>query len=77
MERSIITSAVRLFKDIIDVPVIDVVLASFKHAEYLVDLRNRFGWGTSKVGGYEGPPCREIKDWHLEEQFAMKGLWKE
>ncbi|NLJ99691.1 MAG: hydantoin racemase [Clostridia bacterium] len=64
-------------QDIIDVPVIDVVLASFKHAEYLVDLRNRFGWGTSKVGGYEGPPCREIKDWHLEEQFAMKGLWKE
>lgn len=59
----------------IGVPVIDVVLAPLKHAEMLVDLRDRFGWMASKVGGYETPPVSEIEQWGLEEQYGVPGLW--
>lgn len=59
------------------VPVIDVVLAPFKQAEYLVDLKKRFGWSYSKAGGYERPPVREIKEWGIEEQYGIPGLWTE
>ena len=59
------------------VPVVDVVLAPFKHAEFLVNLRDRFGWYTSEIGGYETPPVREIKEWGLEEQYGFRGLWEE
>ncbi len=67
----------RELQEMVGVPVIDVVLAPFKHAEFLVDLRDRFGWMTSKVGGYETPPAREIREWRLDEQYAMAGLWSE
>jgi len=62
-------------QEAVGVPVIDAVLAPFKHAEMLVDLRNRFGWQPSKAGGYETPPIAEIKEWRLEEQYGIEGLW--
>ena len=58
------------------VPVIDAVIAPLKYAEFLVELRERFGWSTSKVYGYQSPPPAEIRDWGLEEQYGTRGLWK-
>ncbi len=49
----------------IGVPVLDATIAPLKYAEYLVELRERFGWGHSKIAGYEGPPEHEISDWSL------------
>jgi len=56
----------------LEVPVIDAVLAPLKYAEFLIELDKRFGWGHSKVYGYEAPPLDEIAGWKLEEQY---GLW--
>jgi len=57
------------------VPVIDPMLAGFKHAEYLVEMRDQFGWYTSKVGEYETPPTEEIKAWGLEEAYGLPKVW--
>ncbi|HDI11229.1 MAG TPA: hydantoin racemase [Candidatus Acetothermia bacterium] len=57
------------------VPVIDAVIAPLKYAEFLVELRDRFGWGASKVYGYQSPPLGEIRDWKIEEQYGIQGLW--
>jgi Asp/Glu/hydantoin racemase len=54
------------------VPVIDSAIAAVKHAEQLVEVRDRFGWYTSKVGGYESPPRSEIEAWELEEEFGAR-----
>ena len=51
------------------VPVLDPVIIPFKYAEYLVTLKNMFGWTTSKIGGYESPPVGEIKKWNLGRDF--------
>jgi len=59
----------------IGVPVIDAVLGSFKYAEFLIELKNRFNWSQSKVYGYESPPEEEIIDWKLESQYGILGLW--
>jgi len=48
------------------VPVIDPGIAAVKFAEFLVELKNRFGWTHSKIGGYETPPKEEIVQWQLE-----------
>lgn len=48
------------------VPVLDAVLAAFKYAEFLIELKKRFNWGHSKVYGYESPPEEEIKAWNLD-----------
>lgn len=60
----------------IGVPVIDAILAPLKYAEFLVDLRDRFGWSHSKKIGYESPPVQEILGWGLPGQFGMGELWK-
>ncbi|MFQ5794283.1 MAG: aspartate/glutamate racemase family protein [Candidatus Bipolaricaulia bacterium] len=57
------------------VPVVDAVLAPFKYAEFLTELKSRFGWKHSNAGGYECPPLEEITGWKLGEQYAMQGLW--
>lgn len=60
------------------VPVIDSALAAIKYAEYLVDLRDRFGWSHSKRGGYESPPQHELNAWGLRGQYApedIRELW--
>ncbi len=51
------------------VPVIDTVIAPFKYAEFLAELKNRFGWKQSKIGGYESPLQEEIEKWNLEEEY--------
>jgi allantoin racemase len=59
------------------VPVIDSTLAAFKAAEHAAELRNRFGWSHSKIGGYESPPPEEFAPWALEDQydFGDMGTW--
>jgi allantoin racemase len=47
------------------VPVLDATIAPLKYAEYLVELRERFGWGHSKIASYEGPPELEVSEWSL------------
>ncbi|MEI6530446.1 MAG: aspartate/glutamate racemase family protein [bacterium] len=58
------------------VPVIDPVIAPVKYAEFLVGLRDRLGWRTSKKYGYESPPLAEIQAWHLADQYDLKDLWR-
>ena len=43
-------------QDELGVPVIDPVLAAFKHAEFLADSARRLSWTPSRVGGSESPP---------------------
>lgn len=46
------------------VPVIDAVYAAIKRAEHLAELKQRFGWGPSRVGSCEAPPeDAELKPW--------------
>jgi len=59
------------------VPVIDAILAPLKYAEFLVELRDRFGWAHSKVYGYQSPPRQEIAEWGLEKQYGTSGLWEQ
>ena len=51
------------------VPVIDAILAAFKYAEFLIELRKRFGWGHSKIYAFESPPEEEIRSWGLDAQY--------
>ena len=48
------------------VPVIDPGIAAVKAAEFLVELKDRFGWAHSKIGAYETPPEEEMLKWQLE-----------
>lgn len=69
-----------LFREIqgtLGVPVIDPVLAAFKFAELLVELKKRYGWAQSKVGGYEPPPVEQILEWRLQEEYGVDGLWED
>ena len=65
----------RELQEEIGVPVIDAVLAPLKYAEFLIELRERFGWSHSKVYGYQSPPLSEIREWKLEQQYGTSGLW--
>lgn len=57
------------------VPVIDPVLAAFKYAEFLAELKKRYGWAQSKIGGYESPPAEQILGWKLQDEYGIEGLW--
>ena len=57
----------RQLQEELGVPVIDAVLASFKYAEFLIELKKRFNWGHSKVYGYESPPQEEMSAWNLND----------
>jgi len=59
-------------QEYLGVPVIDAILAAFKYAEFLIELRKRFGWSHSKAYGYESPPEAEIQAWGLETQYRAK-----
>jgi len=59
----------RELQEELGVPVIDSMIAAFKTAEFAAELRNRFGWSHSKIGGYESPPPAEFTPWRLEEQY--------
>lgn len=63
------TALFGLFKELqesVGVPVIDPIIASLKYAELLVEIKRCTGWSHSKVGEYEPPPEKEIKEWGLE-----------
>jgi len=59
----------RELQEELGVPVIDSMIAAFKTAEFAAELRNRFGWSHSKIGGYESPPADEIAAWQLQQQY--------
>lgn len=65
----------RELQEIVGVPVIDVILAPIKHAEMLVEVRDKFGWKVGKKGGYETPPLDEIRRFDIEGQYGVEGLW--
>ncbi len=70
----------RELQDELGVPVIDSAVAAVKRAEELVELRSRFGWSHSKIGGYETPPRTELDGWGLREQYEpldVTELWRE
>ncbi|WP_423915780.1 aspartate/glutamate racemase family protein [Candidatus Poriferisodalis sp.] len=45
----------------IGVPVIDAITAPLRYAEFLAALGADHGWRTSRVGGYESVPARELE----------------
>lgn len=56
----------RQLQHILGVPVIDCALAAFKRAEAMADLKQRFDWKPSRVGGSEPPPeNEEILAWDV------------
>lgn len=57
------------------VPVIDVMLAAFKQAEMLVELKRKMGWFTSKTITYASPPAAEIREWHIPAAYGMGDIW--
>lgn len=61
----------RLQQDL-GVPVIDPGIAAVKYAEFLVEIKTRFGWKHSKVGAYETPPREEMLRW----QLGAAELWQ-
>jgi allantoin racemase len=67
----------RELQEELGVPVIDSMIAAFKTAEYAADLKSRFGWSHSKIGGYESPPPGEFGPWQLEQQYDHRdmGAW--
>lgn len=57
-------------QETLGVPVIDSAIAAVKQAEHLIELRDRFGWSHSKIGGYESPAAPEIAGWRLREDLG-------
>ena len=55
----------RKMQEELGVPVIDAILAPLKYAEFLVELRDRFGWAPSRKWGSEAPPADEVESWGL------------
>lgn len=47
------------------VPVIDSMVASLKHTEYLLEVREKTGWSFSRQGLYERPSAEEMKAWKI------------
>ncbi|MCP4227981.1 MAG: hydantoin racemase [Actinomycetia bacterium] len=52
----------RQVQEKIGVPVIDAITAPIRYAEFLATLGRDHGWRTSRVGGYDSVPAREL-DW--------------
>lgn len=59
----------RTLQDEIGVPVLDATVTPFKFAEFKADLRKRYGWAASKIGGFESPTAGEIQRWRLGEAY--------
>jgi len=59
----------------LNVPVIDPVISAFEYAQFMVKLKQKFGWGHSKIGSFQCPDIKEIKRWKIPEQYKLKDLW--
>ena len=59
------------------VPIIDSMLAALKYAEFLVEVRDKMNWYTSKISSFATPDRTEINEWHIEEDYNIQGLWTE
>lgn len=53
-----------------EVPVIDSMVAGLKHAEYLLELKEKTGWTFSRRGLYETPERGEMRRWNLEDKLS-------
>ncbi len=62
-------------QEYVNVPVIDAIVAPFKYTEFLIELKQKFGWLHSKRYGFESPPLEEMKDMNLFEQYGIKEIW--
>lgn len=60
----------RTLQEIVGVPVLDATVTPFKFAEFKAELKQRYGWAASKVGGFKSPPKREIDAWRLREHYS-------
>ncbi len=58
-------------QDEFNIPVIDVSLAALKYVEFLINLRDQFGWYASKTGGWSSPRKGEIVEWGLSEKYGF------
>jgi allantoin racemase len=58
-----------------DVPVIDVMLASFKYAEFLVGIKQKMNWFTSKALTFASPPVKEIREWNIPADYNLGDIW--
>lgn len=58
-------------QEILGVPVIDPVIAAFKHTEYLIQLRDCFGWKLSRINAFQAPPANEEIKWKLKDQYML------
>jgi allantoin racemase len=66
-------------QDRLGVPVIDSAIAAIKHAEHLIEVRDRFCWSQSKIGTYETPPRAELDGWNLAQGYepaAIQEIWR-
>lgn len=59
------------------IPIIDVMLASFKYAEFLVGLKQKMNWFTSKVLTFLSPPADEIRSWNIGKDYSLGDIWDE
>ncbi|MGI6425682.1 MAG: aspartate/glutamate racemase family protein [Tepidanaerobacteraceae bacterium] len=65
----------RELQEYLDVPVIDPIAAALKQCEFLIDMKNSFGWGHSKKCLYQSPPICQIKKYDIQEQYNTDNLW--
>jgi allantoin racemase len=47
------------------IPVVDSMLAAFKYAEMLANVRDKTGWQTSRISSYKPPDPDEMREWGL------------
>lgn len=52
-------------QDAVGVPVIDAVIAPFKLAEHMAQMKQQFNWTPSRVWSCEPPPEEQIKEFGL------------
>lgn len=64
----------RKLQERLGVSVLDAMITPLKYAEYLVRLRDDFGWIHSKIGTYESPPIDQALEWKLDEQYGTN-IW--
>ena len=57
-----------------NVPVVDSMIAALKHAEYLIEIKEKTGVFFSRRGLYEAPDTEEMRMWNIEEDFGLEGL---